>query len=52
MQNRLTASSSSGHYYYTDGSMDYDASIVGMPYLLVVIKKIFKHFGYPMTSRP
>ena len=46
MQNRLTASSSSGHYYYTDGSMDYDASIVGMPYLLVVIKKIFKHFGY------
>ena len=46
MQNRLTASSSQGHYYYTDGSMDYDASIVGMPYLLVVIKKIFKHFGY------
>lgn len=46
MHNRLTAQTSMGNYYYTDGSMDFDASIVGMPYLLVVIKKIFKYFGY------
>ena len=46
LQNKLTANSAAGSYYYTEGSRDYDASIVGMPYLLVVIKKIFKHFSY------
>ena len=46
MQNRLTASSAAGRYFYTDGGRDDDASIVGMPYLLNVIKKIFKYFGY------
>lgn len=46
MHNKLTALSSTGLYYYTEGSREGDASIVGMPYLLVVIKKIFKYFGY------
>lgn len=46
MQNKLTASTAAGKYFYTEGSRDDDASIVGMPYLLNVIKKIFKYFGY------
>ena len=46
MQNKMIATSSQGHYYYAYGGRDEDPPIVGMPYLFVVIKKIFKHLGY------
>ncbi|OYP70669.1 hypothetical protein CIK92_09300 [Prevotella sp. P4-67] len=51
MQNKLTAQTTPGIYYYTEGSRDYDASIVGMPYLLNVLKKIFKYFGFTYDFR-
>lgn len=46
MHNGLRALASAGLYAYTERAQPYDTPIVGLPYLLVVIKKIFKYFGY------
>lgn len=47
MQNGMQASTTTqGQYIYTGGGRDEDPSIVGMPYLFVVVKKILKKLGY------
>ena len=46
LQNRMGALQYPGSYMYSDGDRDHPAKVVGMPYLLTILKKIFTHFGY------
>lgn len=46
LQNRMEARQYQGSYKYSGTTIDHPATLVGMPYLLTVIKKIFRHFGY------
>ena len=46
IQNKLNVGITTGSYYYKDRSQEEDVPIVGMAYLLNIIKRIFKFFGY------